>query len=80
MSVNLRCKDILILRIKWGTIKCKFVFKISYGLEMKGGSTKSDDQYQKAQMLKAIRCYRNLHCPEYAIIFLYSPGGFYPFS
>ena len=39
----------------------------------------SDDQYQKAQMLKAIRCYRNLHYPEYAVIFLYSPGGFYPF-
>ena len=33
---------------------------------MKGGSTKSDDHYQKAEMLKAIRCYRNLHCPEYA--------------
>ena len=44
-----------------------------------GRSTKSDDQYQKAELLKAIRCYRNLHCPEYEVIFLYSPGGFYPF-
>ena len=39
----------------------------------------SDDQYQKAEILKAIRCYRNLHCPEYAVIFLYSPGGFHAF-
>ena len=28
----------------------------------------SDDQFQKAEpVLKAIRCYRNLHCPEYAL-------------
>ena len=48
MSVNLQCKDGVIFRIKWGTIKCTFVFYNFVWIRDKG--TKSDDQRQKIQM------------------------------